>query len=67
MTWVEISKERKLKKQDFNRSYLKKYCEFLGYTNLVILWAIEWIHLLVGAINEYAEKRDWLKKKSVLY
>lgn len=56
MTRVEISKARKLKKKDFNRNYLKKYCKFLGYTTLVILGAIAWIHLLVGAVNQQANK-----------
>lgn len=56
MTRVEISKARKLKKQDFNRTYLKKYCKFLGYTTLVVLGAIAWIHLLVGAVNQHANK-----------
>ena len=40
MTRVEITKARKLKKQDFNRTYLKKYFKFLGYTTLAILGAI---------------------------
>ena len=56
MTRVEISKARKLKRKDFNRNFLKKYCKFLGYTTLVILGAIAWIHLLVGAVNQQANK-----------
>ena len=59
MTRVEITKARKLKKKDFNRNYLKKYCKFLGYTTLVILGAIAWIHLLVGAvIGSYKDIED---------
>lgn len=56
MTRVEISKARKLKKQNFNKTYLKKYCKFLGYTTLVVLGAIAWIHLLVGAVNQHTNK-----------
>lgn len=62
MTRVEISKARKLKKKDFNRNYFKKYCKFLGYTTLVILGAIVWIHLLVGAVNQHADKVDSIRQ-----
>lgn len=62
MTRVEISKARKLKRQNFNRTYLKKYCKFLGYTTLVILGAIAWIHLLVGAVNQHADKVDAIRQ-----
>lgn len=62
MTRVEISKTRKLKKQDFNRNFLKKYCKFLGYTTLVILGVIAWIHLLVGAVNQHADKVDSIRQ-----
>lgn len=62
MTRVEISKARKLKKQDFNRNFLKKYCKFLGYTILAILGAIAWIHLLVGAVNQHADKVDAIRQ-----
>lgn len=62
MTRVEISKARKLKKQNFNRNFLKKYCKFLGYTTLVILGAIAWIHLLVGAVNQHADKVDAIRQ-----
>lgn len=62
MTRVEISKARKLKKKDFNRNYLKKYCKFLGCTTLVILGAIAWIHLLVGAVNQHADKVDAIRQ-----
>ena len=34
MTRVEISKARKLKKQDFNRTYIKKYCKVLRLHNI---------------------------------
>lgn len=62
MTRVEISKARKLKRKDFNRNYLKKYCKFLGYTTLAILGAIVWIHLLVGAVNQHADKVDAIRQ-----
>lgn len=62
MTRVEISKARKLKKQNFNRNFLKKYCKFLGYTTLVILGAIAWIHLLIGAVNQHADKVDAIRQ-----
>ena len=62
MTRVEISNARKLKKQDFNRNYLKKYCKFVGYTTLAILGAIAWIHLLVGAVNQHADKVDAIRQ-----
>ena len=62
MTRVEISKARKLKKQNFNRNFLKKYCKFLGYTTLVILGVIAWIHLLVGAVNRHVDKVDAIRQ-----
>ena len=62
MTRVEISKARKLKKKDFNRTFIKKYCKFLGYTTLVILGAIAWIHLLVGAVNQNADRVDAIRQ-----
>lgn len=62
MTRVEISKARKLKKQNFNRNFLKKYCKVLGYTAFVILGAIAWIHLLVGAVNQHADKVDAIRQ-----
>ena len=66
MTRVEISKDRKLKKKDFNRTFIKKYCKFLGCTTLVILGAIAWIHLLVGAVNQHVEKVDAIRQGVVL-
>ena len=62
MTRVEISKARKLKKKDFNKIFIKKDCKFLGYTTLVILGAIAWIHLLVGAVNQHVEKVDAIRQ-----
>ena len=62
MTRVEISKARKLKKKDFNRTFIKKYCKFLGYIALVTLGAIAWIHLLVGAVNQHADKVDAIRQ-----
>ena len=66
MTRVEISKARKLKKQNFNRNFIKKYCKFLGYTTLVILGAIAWIHFLVGAVNQHADTVDAIRQGVVL-
>ena len=66
MTRVEISNARKLKKKDFNRTFIKKNCKFLGYTTLVILGAIAWIHLLVGAFNQHADKVDAIRQGVVL-
>lgn len=62
MTRVEILKAKKLKKKDFNKTFIKKYCKFLGYTTLVILGAIAWIHLLVGAVNQHADKVDAIRQ-----
>lgn len=62
MTRVEISKARKLKKKDFNRTFIKKYCKFLGYTAFVILGAIAWIYLLVGAVNQHVDKVDAIRQ-----
>ena len=65
MTRVEISKARKLKKKDFNKTFIKKYCKLLGYTTLVILGAISWIYLLVGAVNQHADKVDAIRQGMV--
>ena len=62
MTRVEITKAKKLKKKDFNKTFIKKYCKFLGYTSLVILGAIAWIYLLVGAVNQHADKVDAIRQ-----
>lgn len=62
MTRVEITKAKKLKKKDFNKTFIKKYCKFLCYTTLVILGAIAWIYLLVGAVNQHADKVDAIRQ-----
>ena len=62
MTRVEITKAKKLKKKDFNKTFIKKYCKFLGYTTLVILGVIAWIYLLVGAVNQHADKVDAIRQ-----
>jgi ATP-dependent Zn protease len=62
MTRVKISKARKLKKKDFNRTFIKKYCKFLGYTALAIVGIIAFIHLWIGAVNQHMDKVDAIRQ-----
>jgi len=67
MTRVEISKARKLKKKDFNRTYLKKYCKFLGYTTLIAVGMIVFLHLWVGAANQNYNRLEHIRKNDPFY
>jgi ATP-dependent Zn protease len=67
MTRVEISKARKLKKKDFNRTYLKKYCKFLGYTTLIAVGMIVFLHLWVGAANQNYDRLEQIRKNDPFY
>ena len=67
MTRVEISKARKLKKKDFNRTYLKKYCKFLGYTTLIAVGMIVFLHLWVGAANQNYNRLEYIRKNDPFY
>nr|DAW41024.1 MAG TPA: hypothetical protein [Caudoviricetes sp.] len=67
MTRVEISKARKLKKQDFNRNFLKKYCKFLGYTALIAVGMIVFLHLWVGAANQNYNRLEYIRKNDPFY
>lgn len=67
MTRVKISKARKLKKKDFNRTYLKKYCKFLGYTTLIAVGMIVFLHLWVGAANQNYDRLEQIRKNDPFY
>ena len=67
MTRVEISKTRKLKRKDFNKNYLKKYCKFLGYTTLVAVGIIVFLHLWVGAANQNYNRLEYIRKNDPFY
>lgn len=67
MTRVEISKARKLKRQDFNRNFLKKYCKFLGYTALIAVGIIVFLHLWVGAANQNYNPLEYIRKNDPFY
>lgn len=56
------TESRKMKRREFNKNFIKQYLKFLGYTALVILGAIAWIHLLVGAVNQHADKVDAIRQ-----
>lgn len=67
MTRVEILKARKLKKQDFNRNFLKKYCKFLGYTALIAVGMIVFLYLWVGAANQNYNRLEYIRKNDSFY
>ena len=56
------TESRKMKRREFNKNFIKQYFKFLGYTALVILGSIAWIHLLVGAVNQHADKVDAIRQ-----
>ena len=64
MNGVEMSRTLKRKTfwREFNRNFIKQYFKFLGYTALIILGAIAWIYLLVGAVNQHADKVDAIRQ-----
>lgn len=56
------TESRKMKRKEFNKNFTKQYFKFLGYTALIILGAIAWIYLLVGAVNQHADKVDAIRQ-----
>ena len=56
------TESRKMKRREFNKNFIKQYFKFLGYTALAILGSIAWIHLLVGAVNQHADKVDAIRQ-----
>lgn len=56
------TESRKMRRREFNKNFIKQYFKFLGYTTLAILGAIAWIHLLVGAVNQHADKVDAIRQ-----
>lgn len=56
------TESRKMRRREFNKNFIKQYFKFLGYTALAILGAIAWIHLLVGAVNQHADKVDAIRQ-----
>lgn len=66
MSRVEISRNRKLKRKafwkEFNKNFIKKYLKFLGFSALVIVGIIAFMHLWVGAVNQNIDKVDAIRK-----
>lgn len=66
MSRVEISRTRKLKRKafwkEFNKNFIKKYLKFLGFSALVIIGIITFMHLWVGAVNQHMDKVDAIRQ-----
>lgn len=71
MSRVEISKNRKLKRKafwkEFNKSFIKKYLKFLGFSALAIVGIIAFMHLWVGAANQNYNRLEYIRKNDPFY
>lgn len=63
MDKVEMSRtlRRKTYWREFNKNFVKQYFKFLGYTALIALGMIVFLHLWVGASNQAHDKYNSIR------
>lgn len=66
MDKVEMSRtlRRKTYWREFNRNFIKQYFKFLGYTALITVGMIIFLHLWVGASNQTHDKYNLIRNNN---
>ena len=63
MNGVEMPRTQKRKTfwREFNKNFFKQYFKFLGYTSLIAVGMIVFLHLWVGASNQAHDKYNSIR------
>lgn len=66
MNGVEMSRilKRKTFWREFNKNFFKQYFKFLGYTTLIAIGMIAFLHLWVGASNQAHDKYNLIRNNN---
>ena len=56
--------KRKTFWREFNKNFFKQYFKFLGYTTLIAIGMIAFLHLWVGASNQAHDKYNLIRNNN---